>query len=101
MGRTAAKGVDGFLYADRGIYRPGETLHLMALLRDRLAHSVKERRGAIVIRRPSGLEFSRNHFTATPVGAVDLDTVRSELLRTVEVAVEPAAISLWIRSPTQ
>ncbi len=67
--------VDGFLYADRGIYRPGETLHLIALLRDRLARSVKDRRGALVIRRPSGLEFSRTHFAASPNGAVNLDTV--------------------------
>ena len=67
--------VDGFLYADRGIYRPGETLHLVALVRDRLARSVKDRRGSMVIRRPSGLEFSRTHFAASPSGAVNLDTV--------------------------
>jgi uncharacterized protein YfaS (alpha-2-macroglobulin family) len=67
--------VDGFLYADRGVYRPGETLHLVALLRDRLARSVKDRHGALVIRRPSGLEFSRTHFAASPNGAVNLDTV--------------------------
>jgi uncharacterized protein YfaS (alpha-2-macroglobulin family) len=67
--------VDGFLYADRGIYRPGETVHLVALLRDRLARSVKDRRGFIVIRRPSGLEFKRFHFTASPAGAVNDDAV--------------------------
>ncbi len=67
--------IDGFLYADRGIYRPGETLHLVALLRDRLARSVKDRRGSLVIRRPSGLEFSRTHFAASPSGAVNLDAV--------------------------
>ena len=33
----------------------GETLHLVALLRDRLARSVKDRRGSVVIRRPSPL----------------------------------------------
>ena len=65
--------VDGFLYADRGIYRPGETVHMVALLRDRLARSVKDRRGFVVIRRPSGLEFSRFHFTASPSGAVSED----------------------------
>ncbi len=70
-----AAAVDGFLYADRGIYRPGETVHLMALLRDRLARSVKDRRGALVIRRPSGLEFSRTRFVASPVGAVTVDAV--------------------------
>ncbi len=67
--------VDGFLYADRGIYRPGETVHLVALLRDRLARSVKDRRGFVVIRRPSGLEFNRVHFAASPSGAVNEDAV--------------------------
>lgn len=67
--------VDGFLYADRGIYRPGETVHLVALLRDRLARSVKDRRGFLVIRRPSGLEFNRLHFAASPSGAVTEDAV--------------------------
>jgi uncharacterized protein YfaS (alpha-2-macroglobulin family) len=67
--------VDGFLYADRGIYRPGETVHLVALLRDRLARSVRDRRGSLVIRRPSGLEFNRFHFTASPSGAVNEDAV--------------------------
>jgi uncharacterized protein YfaS (alpha-2-macroglobulin family) len=67
--------VDGFLYADRGIYRPGETVHLVALLRDRLARSIKDRRGFLVIRRPSGLEFNRIHFTASPSGAATEDAV--------------------------
>ncbi|HVY34267.1 MAG TPA: alpha-2-macroglobulin, partial [Caulobacteraceae bacterium] len=70
-----AAAVDGFLYADRGIYRPGETVHLVALLRDRLARSLKDRRGALVIRRPSGLEFSRTHFSASPTGATTVDAV--------------------------
>jgi uncharacterized protein YfaS (alpha-2-macroglobulin family) len=68
-----AGAVDGFVYADRGVYRPGETVHLVALLRDRLARSVKDRRGALVIRRPSGLEFSRQRFAASPTGAVTQD----------------------------
>jgi len=67
--------VDGFLYADRGIYRPGETVHLVALMRDRLARSLKDRRGLVVIRRPSGLEFNRYHFTSSPAGAVSDDVV--------------------------
>jgi hypothetical protein len=71
----ASAAVDGFLYADRGIYRPGETVHLVALLRDRLARSVKDRHGALVIRRPSGLEFSRVRFAASPNGAVNTDAV--------------------------
>ena len=74
-GRTAAGVVDGFLYTDRGIYRPGETVHLVALVRDRLSHAVKDRAGALVIHRPSGTEFRRIRFTATPDGAISQDIV--------------------------
>jgi uncharacterized protein YfaS (alpha-2-macroglobulin family) len=72
-GRAATEGVDGFLYADRGIYRPGETVHLMTLVRDREAKAVADRKGAIVVKRPSGLEFKRYAFTASPSGAVGQD----------------------------
>jgi uncharacterized protein YfaS (alpha-2-macroglobulin family) len=68
-----AGAVDGFVYADRGIYRPGETAHLVALLRDRESRTVKDRRGALVLRRPSGLEFARYRFTGAPRGAVSAD----------------------------
>lgn len=72
-GRSVASAVDGYLYADRGIYRPGETVHLNALLRDREAKAVKDRKGAIVVRRPSGVEFKRYPFESAPAGAVPVD----------------------------
>ena len=66
----AAGQVDAYLYADRGIYRPGETVHLNALLRDREARAVKDRKGSIVIHRPSGVELIRYRFDGSPLGAV-------------------------------
>jgi uncharacterized protein YfaS (alpha-2-macroglobulin family) len=72
-GRTAQTAIDGYLYADRGIYRPGEIVHLNALLRDREAKAVKDRKGAIVVRRPSGVEFKRYPFDKAPLGAVPVD----------------------------
>lgn len=76
-GRTAptkgAAAVDAFVYADRGVYRPGETVHLNALLRDREARAVTSRKGAIVVRRPSGVEFKRYRFEDTPIGAAAAD----------------------------
>ena len=33
-GRPAPGPIDAFLYSDRGVYRPGETVELMALVRD-------------------------------------------------------------------
>ena len=74
-GRGAATAVDGFLYTDRGIYRPGETVHLVAMMRDRLSRAVKDRPGALVIRRPSGTEFRRIRFDGAPDGAIAQDIV--------------------------
>ena len=72
-GRSSAGAVDAFLYGDRGIYRPGETVHINALLRDREVKAVKDRKGAIVVRRPSGVEFKRYPFANAPQGSVTAD----------------------------
>ncbi|WP_370689785.1 alpha-2-macroglobulin [Phenylobacterium sp.] len=72
-GRAAGAVVDAYLYADRGVYRPGETVHLNALLRDREARAVKDRKGAIVVRRPSGVEFRRYAFDGAPLGSAAAD----------------------------
>ncbi|MEO8113726.1 MAG: MG2 domain-containing protein, partial [Phenylobacterium sp.] len=69
----AATQVDAYLYSDRGIYRPGETVHLNALLRDREARAVKDRKGVIVIHRPAGVELARYRFDGAPAGAVAVD----------------------------
>jgi uncharacterized protein YfaS (alpha-2-macroglobulin family) len=72
-GRVAADAVDGFLYSDRGIYRPGERVHLSALARDRAAHTVNDRKGYLLVKRPSGVEFKRFAFASTAGGAVLAD----------------------------
>ena len=72
-GRTAKADIDAYLYADRGIYRPGETVHLVAMVRDRLAHAAFDRKGALVIKRPSGVEFKKLAFDRTPAGVVAQD----------------------------
>lgn len=73
QGRDAPGEVDAYLYADRGIYRPGETVHLVAMVRDRLAKAIPNRKGALVIRRPSGVEFQRVRFEKLDGGAVAQD----------------------------
>ena len=74
-GREAKTAVDGYLYADRGIYRPGETVHLVAMVRDQQARAVKDRKGALVIRRPSGVELQRIRFDRTDGGYISRDVV--------------------------
>ncbi len=41
IGREAPSAVDAYLYTERGIYRPGETVQLTALLRDPQANAVE------------------------------------------------------------
>ncbi|MDR3507692.1 MAG: alpha-2-macroglobulin [Caulobacteraceae bacterium] len=72
-GRTAKSDIDAYLYADRGIYRPGETVRLVAMVRDRQAHAVTNRKGFVVIKRPSGVEFKKIAFDRTALGAVTQD----------------------------
>jgi len=72
-GRKLDNDIDGYLYSDRGIYRPGETVHLAALIRDRASKAVKDRKGVIILRRPSGVEFKRIAFDRAAGGVVTSD----------------------------
>jgi uncharacterized protein YfaS (alpha-2-macroglobulin family) len=74
-GRSAKTSVDGYLYSDRGIYRPGETVHLVAMIRDLKARAIKDRKGTLLIKRPSGVEFQKIAFNDTPEGVVARDIV--------------------------
>jgi len=53
-GRDAPGPYDAFLYTDRGIYRPGETVHLTGLLRDADVRAVAGGKLSLVVRRPTG-----------------------------------------------
>ncbi|ESQ90443.1 alpha-2-macroglobulin family protein [Asticcacaulis benevestitus] len=67
-GRANATGVDSYMYSDRGIYRPGETVRLVAMVRDPEGKAIKDRKGFIVVTRPSGVEAFRFSFEKTPLG---------------------------------
>jgi alpha-2-macroglobulin len=57
-GREAPGPVDGFLYGDRGVYRPGETVYLSALIRDRAAKASNVP-VTMIVTRPDGVEHRR------------------------------------------
>jgi uncharacterized protein YfaS (alpha-2-macroglobulin family) len=54
QGRDVGLGLDIFNFTDRGIYRPGETVHLTALLRDADARAVTGRTLVVELLRPDG-----------------------------------------------
>ncbi|AUB81604.1 alpha-2-macroglobulin family protein [Candidatus Thiodictyon syntrophicum] len=58
-GRPAPKPLDVFLVPERGVYRPGETVHLTALVRDPQVRAVADLPLTLVIRRPDGVERER------------------------------------------
>ncbi len=72
-GRSVPGPIDAFVYTDRGIYRPGETIHLGALLRDRLGQAVENVPLTLVMRKPGGLVLKRTVATAEAVGLFHQD----------------------------
>ena len=55
-GRAVPAGNDAFVWTDRGVYRPGETIHLGTLLRDRNADPVTGLPASVHIVRPDDIE---------------------------------------------
>ena len=52
-GRQPAQEADAFVYTERGVYRPGETVQTTALIRDAAANAVTNRPGALVVYGPT------------------------------------------------
>lgn len=77
-GRFAPADVDAYLYTERGIYRPGERVRLIGLIRDQVGRAISNRQSTLVVYRPNGTEWRRIRMTeAEAVGAIakniDLD----------------------------
>src|SRR5204863_8712566 len=58
-GRAVSTGLDAFVYAERGVYRTGETVHLTALLRDAQGVAATGVPMTLVVDRPDGVEYRR------------------------------------------
>ncbi len=58
-GRPAPKAIDVYLVTERGVYRPGETVHLTVLARDPGARASGGLPLTLILRRPDGVEHSR------------------------------------------
>ena len=58
-GRSAAKSLDALVYAERGVYRSGETVYVTALMRDAKGIAVPSLPMTLVAKRPDGVEYKR------------------------------------------
>lgn len=67
-GRAAPGPVDAFVYAERGVYRRGETVHATVLLRDDKAVAITGLPLTLRIERPDGVRFSATTLTDQGAG---------------------------------
>jgi uncharacterized protein YfaS (alpha-2-macroglobulin family) len=92
-GRPLPGPVDAFLYTERGVYRPGETVHLMAMLRDDGAMALKDQPVTLIVKRPDGSEFTRYTQTLPASGslyrAIDLPKSSRRGLWSVAAHIDP------------
>src|SRR5438270_2838373 len=58
-GRAVTANLEAFIYAERGVYRTGETVYLTTLLRDSLGAAVTGVPMTLVVERPDGVEYRR------------------------------------------
>ena len=67
-GRAASGPVDAFVYAERGVYRRGETVHATVLLRDARANAMPGAPLTLVVERPDGVAFMTKTLTDRGAG---------------------------------
>ena len=92
-GRAEPGPLDAWLYTERGVYRPGESVHLTALLRDERADALDGLPITVTLTRPDGIEAARVRLADQGAGgyatALALaDTARSGTW-TAEAFVDP------------
>ncbi|MEA2779972.1 MAG: alpha-2-macroglobulin, partial [Rhodospirillaceae bacterium] len=81
-GRLAPRAADAFLYADRGVYRPGETVHLGALLRDSAGNQLTGLPLTLRLIRPDEVEAHRYTVSEAGAGGYGMDIPISASART-------------------
>jgi len=94
-GRAYPGPIDAYLYLDRGIYRPGETVHVTAMLRDQTVDAIDATPLTIIVRRPDGVEYRRVTLNEQLSGgayfAVDLSRTAPRGRWTAAAYIDPEA----------
>ncbi|MBL8538332.1 MAG: alpha-2-macroglobulin family protein [Hyphomonadaceae bacterium] len=77
-GRRAPGDIDAYVYTERGIYRPGERVRLIGLIRDSVGRAIANRQSTLVVYRPNGTEARRVRMSEAVDGGaiaknIDLD----------------------------
>jgi uncharacterized protein YfaS (alpha-2-macroglobulin family) len=67
-GRDTPGPIDAYIYTERGIYRPGETIKAVAMVRDRVGTAIAAPL-TLVATRPDGVEFARTTYSGQSLAA--------------------------------
>ena len=93
-GRAVPGPIEAYVYTDRGIYRPGETVQVMALLRTHGLSAVDGTGLTLLLRRPDGVEASRVTLPPQPDAgfhqAIGLGAASAQGNWTIEAYVDPS-----------
>lgn len=103
-GRASPGAIDVFSWTERGIYRPGETVHASALVRDVAAHALGDLPLTFVFRRPDGVEDRRIVSSDDRLGAhmVDYELQGNAMRGTwavrmhTDISAEPVAVMQFL-----
>ncbi len=92
-GRAAPGPIDVFMYTERGIYRPGHTVHLSAIARDNKAVAITGLPLTLIVSRPDGVEYQRYAVKDKGLGGynidIDLKTTAMRGMWTVAAHTDP------------
>lgn len=69
-GRNVSGDVDVYGFAERGVYRPGETAHLTVMLRDTKIHAIEDRPVTLKVQKPNKAVVFTKRFEKAPAGGV-------------------------------
>ncbi|NOX94107.1 MAG: alpha-2-macroglobulin family protein [Alphaproteobacteria bacterium] len=72
-GRSAPSRLDGYVYLDRGIYRPGETAHISGMIRNDAGTAIDDRPLTVTLRRPNFTEAQNQRIETLEIGAFSFD----------------------------
>lgn len=87
-GRQLKGDLDSYAFTDRGVYRPGETVNITAMMRNAQGRAAG-RPGKLNIRKPNGIEYRIERFTELDAGTL---TYALELPRSAPLGMWKAEI---------
>ena len=93
-GRASPDLIDAYLYTDRGVYRPGETVNVVTLLRDQQAKALGNTQLNYVLSRSDGLEAKKWVATKQDAGGIS-----TPVTLTTTAPRGSTSASTWSSSP--